>query len=157
VKTCERCGEDRPVEDYSAGRNVCKPCRQTADKARRSVRRVLVYPRQLPTRKAGSLTSRVEQAILAEMTDLRASGDLPTTNRFLYYRLIAAGFEKGKTLDGCISDVTTELREAQVIGMDEIADRTRGVLDFIGWGSVAQAAASIAGRRGSTPGAASRR
>jgi hypothetical protein len=28
------------------------------------------------------------------------------------------------------------LREAQVVGMDEIRDRTRGVLDFSGWASI---------------------
>jgi hypothetical protein len=37
------------------------------------------------------------------------------------------------------SIVLTQLREAQVVGIDEIRDRSRGVLDFTGWRTVEDA------------------
>jgi hypothetical protein len=99
--------------------------------------RPYVFPRQVPERNAGSLRALVQEAALAEVASLRDSGNMPTTNRFLYYRLIAQGgaFVKGSSLEGAVSDVTTDLREAQIIGMDEIRDRSRGSANF-SWPSV---------------------
>lgn len=88
-----------------------------------------VYPRPLPKRRHGSRKERIEAALREELAD----GET-TTLRFLYYRLIARGIiEKCESFGyHQTSQVLVELREAQVIPMSQVVDRTSGALDRAG-------------------------
>lgn len=100
------------------------------------------YPRPLPKRRPGSGAARIENALLEEINDLRCSGNMPTTGRFLYYRLVAREIVDKKKSTGAkdVSVVLTQLREAGVVAMDEIIDRSRGVVDHTGYENLALAA-----------------
>ena len=104
------------------------------------------YPKPLPTRKVGSMAARIETALLSEISALRADGHMPTTGRFLFYRLVAAGLvdKAKKSAPKDVSMILTQLREAQIVGMSEIVDRSRGVSDFTGWSTIHAAACDSA-------------
>jgi hypothetical protein len=115
----------------------------------REQRRRYDYPRPRVRRRPGSKAGRIEQAILAEIEELRAAsgnGLARTTVRFVYYRLIAngtiakseAGEKGGRRPDQDVSVVLSDLRWADVVGFDEIYDRTRGVVDLTGYDSVVE-------------------
>lgn len=80
------------------------------------------YPQPLPTRRNGSKASRIQGALLEEL-----AGGGATTVRFLFYRLESRGVvDKDKASDAqAVSSVLTELRDAGVVPMEQIIDRTR--------------------------------
>jgi hypothetical protein len=162
TRTCTGCGETKPLSEFSpkTGRNGkrthrprCKACVAVDHRARRARERIerevcaYTFPKALPRRRPGSQKSRIQDALLAEIENLRNEDSMPTTNRFLYYRLVAAGVvKKGDRAAAEVSAVSTELREAQIVGMDEIRDRSRGVTSHVGWHSIAGAAVNVAYR-----------
>jgi hypothetical protein len=102
-------------------------------------------------RRPGSKAERIERALLDELRALRADALLPTSGRFLFYRLESLrvverqalgsdGRPRGRQPRQDVADVLTDLREARVVAMDEVVDRTRGVLDLRGFASLEQAA-----------------
>jgi hypothetical protein len=97
--------------------------------------RQYTYPNALPKRQPGSRKARIQAALIEEIEDLRSTGDTPTTLRFLFYRLVARGIVGKGEKNGYhqTSDVLVALREAQVIEMGEIADRTSGAIDWTGY------------------------
>jgi hypothetical protein len=108
------------------------------------------YPRPRPKRRPGSRPARIEAALLAELDAMRTDNLLPTSGRFLFYRLESLrivdkqrldkdGRPSGRQPRQDVSDVLTELREAQVVGWDEVRDRTRGVLDYSGYANLPDA------------------
>jgi len=100
------------------------------------------YPLPRPDRRAGSRRAQIEAAVLDEMERL---GDRMTTVRFLFYRLVSEGVlpkaypGKKRTPSQDVSDVVTELRDAAVIPMWQIADDTRSVRDWPSWESIREA------------------
>jgi hypothetical protein len=81
-----------------------------------------------PESKAGRLRS----AVLALLQEHRDKGDLPTSNRFLFYELVQLGvLDKGKTrqkgrgADQDLSDASKHLRDVGLIPWSWIVDETR--------------------------------
>lgn len=100
-----------------------------------------LYLRPRPKRRPGSRKALIETAVLTELALLHAAGYLTTTVRFLFYRLVAErvipkAYNGTRRPDQDVSVVLTELREAGVVPLDAIVDRSRGVVDFTGWTSV---------------------
>jgi hypothetical protein len=114
------------------------------------------YPQPRPVRRPGSKRARIEQALLAELDGLRAqseNGRALTTGRFLYYRLVSNGTiakkeigkKGGRRPDQDVSLVLSELRWAGVVGFDEIADRSRGIIDGRGYENFLEGAVAAIG------------
>jgi hypothetical protein len=149
-KVCKACGVMKPLADYHRDkrgrhgvRDRCKACIKTYMTSYKAAQRqhrysqAYQYPKPLPTRRAGARPLRVQNALLEEIQALRDLGHRATTERFLYYRLESRKIiEKGDSGEKVVSRTLTELREAMLVGMDEIVDRSRGVIDHRGEESV---------------------
>ena len=102
------------------------------------------YPQPLPQRRSGSKRYRIEQALRAEIEDLREaspSGQALTTTRFLFYRLVAKGIvpkesNGARRPDQDVSLVLSQLKWAGAVDFSEIVDRSRRVLDFTGYSTI---------------------
>jgi hypothetical protein len=110
------------------------------------------YPQPLPERRfrngGKSLAWQIQDALLDELVDLQKDDALPTSGRFLFYRLVAQAIVTKKQ-SGLVSDVLTELRNAKRVPMSWIVDRSRGVVDYSGYADLTEAArALIAGLQG---------
>ena len=91
------------------------------------------------------MTSKIEvlrQALRAELAKHQADGMLPTSARFLFYELVALGVilkhaAGARRADQDMLDALTSLRERREIPWSWIADETRSLDDFTGFGSIA--------------------
>lgn len=87
-----------------------------------------------PTDYGRGKASLLRQALHALLLDHEAKGELPTSNRFLYYELVQSGqLDKGKTRrtgrgsDQDLSDASKWLRDEGVVPWSWIVDETRSL------------------------------
>jgi hypothetical protein len=102
------------------------------------------YPQPLPHRRSGPRRDRIEQALKAEIEDLRnasPTGRALTTTRFLFYRLVAKKIvpkqsSGARRPDQDVSLVVSQLKWAGAADSSEIVVRSRRVLDFTGYPTI---------------------
>jgi hypothetical protein len=86
----------------------------------------------------------LREALLQLLAEHERDGALPTSNRFLYYELIARGIVSkerrgARRPDQDANDALTHLRENGLIPWDWIVDETRTLLDYSGSPSIKEA------------------
>jgi hypothetical protein len=93
-----------------------------------------------PDTKAG----RLQRSVLALLRQHEATGELPTSNRFLFYELVSMGvLDKSKTRKGGrgadqdLSDASKRLRDEGLVPWGWIVDETRSLAEWEYAGSVA--------------------
>jgi hypothetical protein len=84
----------------------------------------------------------LRQALRRLLAEHEADGMLPTSGRFLFYECVAEGVipkhaAGARRPDQNLSDALTDLRESREIPWSWIADETRSLDDFTGFGSIA--------------------
>ena len=86
-----------------------------------------------PQTKAG----RLQRAVLELLHEHRDRGELPTSNRFLFYELVQAGVldktktrQKGRGADQDLSDASKRLRDLGLIPWPWIVDETRSLTSW---------------------------
>jgi hypothetical protein len=94
-----------------------------------------------PQTKAG----RLQRAVLELLHDHRDRGELPTSNRFLFYELVQRGIldktktrQKGRGADQDLSDASKRLRDAGLVPWGWIVDETRSLTSWVFADTVAE-------------------
>lgn len=81
-----------------------------------------------------SAKGRLQRAVLKLIEEHEAAGELPTSNRFLFYELVQAGLldktktrQRGRGADQDLSDATKHLRDVGLVPWEWIVDETRSL------------------------------
>ena len=83
----------------------------------------------------GTKVGRLRRACLELIEAHRRTGTLPTSGRFLFYELVAAGtipksYDGARTPAQDVSDALTDLRESGLIGWGDVVDETRSMEEW---------------------------
>jgi hypothetical protein len=104
--------------------------------------RIIVTRRRAKPKRKVSKIESLRRHLLRLYEEHRAAEMLPTSARFLFYELVAAGVipkhpTGARRADQGVIDALTDLRERGAIPWDAIVDETRSLDDFTGYPSVA--------------------
>jgi hypothetical protein len=101
-------------------------------------------PNEALLSKSQTKAGRLQRAVLGLLHDHRDRGELPTSNRFLFYELVQRILDKTKTrqkgrgADQDLSDASKRLRDAGLVPWGWIVDETRSLDSWVFADTVAE-------------------
>jgi hypothetical protein len=100
-------------------------------------------PLRKPRARAMTNAEALRQEVLRLYRAHLADGMLPSSARFLFYELVAAGVISkhatgARRADQNLIDALTQLRDKELIPWNAIVDETRSLDDLTGWSSIAE-------------------